>query len=92
MPFLAQRQALAAFDDAAVARAPQGSEETAAEEVRKRSVAAHVLPSVERTPPPSAPIHNPSPTPTRITVYHGRTTSAIACPFVACRRAPTCPS
>ena len=28
MPLLAQRQALAAFDDAAVARPPQGSEET----------------------------------------------------------------
>ena len=67
MPFLAQRQALAAFDDAAVARALQGSEETAAEEVRKRSAAADVQPSVERTPPPSAPTHNPSPTPTRIT-------------------------
>ena len=69
----AQRQALAAFDDAALAMALQASEETAAEEARKRSVATHVLPSVERTPPPpSAPIHNPSPspTPTRITVYH----------------------
>ena len=78
MPFLAQRQALAAFDDAALARALQASEETAAEEVRKRSAAADVLPNVERTlPPPSAPIHNPSPspTPTRITVYHGRTSS-----------------
>ena len=69
----AQRQALAAFGDAALVRALQVSEETAAEEVRKPSAAAHVLPSVERTPaPPSAPIHNqiPSPTPTRITVYH----------------------
>ena len=57
-----QRQALAAFDDAAFARALQASEETAAEEARKRSVAAHVLPSVERTPPlPSVPIQNPSP-------------------------------
>ena len=55
MPFLAQSQVLAAFDDAAVARAPQGSEETAAEEVRKRSAAADVQPSVERIPPPSAP-------------------------------------
>ena len=61
----AQRQALAAFDHAVLARALQASEETAAEEVRKRSVATHVLPSVERTPPPpSAPTHNPSPSPT----------------------------
>ena len=95
MPFLAQRQALAAFDDAVLARALQGSEETAAEEVRKRSAAADVQPSVERTPPPpSAPIHhpNPSPTPAKITLYHGRTSSMIAYPFVACRRAPKCPS
>jgi hypothetical protein len=58
----AQRQALAAFDDAALARALQASEETAAEEARKRgSVAAHVLPSEERTiiPPSSAPIRVP---------------------------------
>ena len=90
MPFLALRQVLAAFDDAVLARALPVSEETAVEKARKRSVAAHVLPSVERIlPPPSAPIDNPSPcpTPTRTTVYYGRTRSAIACPFVACRRA-----
>ena len=51
----AQRQALAAFGDAALVRALQVSEETAAEELKKRSAAAHVLPSVERIPPPSAP-------------------------------------
>ena len=66
MPFLAQRQALAAFDDAAVAKALQASEETAAEEARKRSIAAAVAPpSDERTPlnttpPPSAPIRVPA--------------------------------
>ena len=51
----AQRQALAAFDDAALARALQASEETATEETKKRSPAARVLPSVERTPPPPPP-------------------------------------
>ena len=57
--FTAQRQALAAFGDAVLAGALQASEETAAEEARKRSGATHVLPSVEKTPPPpSAPIHN----------------------------------
>ena len=35
MPFLAQCQALAASDDAALAKALQASEETAAEEARK---------------------------------------------------------
>ena len=51
----AQRQALAAFDDAVLAKTLQASEETAAEEARKRNVAAQVLPSAERIPPPSAP-------------------------------------
>ena len=51
----AQRQALTAFDDAALARALQASEETAAEEAKKRSPAGHVLPGVERTPPPPPP-------------------------------------
>ena len=62
----AQRQALAAFDDAALAKALQASEETAAEEARKRRVATAVAPpSDERTPlnttipPPSAPIRVP---------------------------------
>ena len=61
----AQRQALAAFDDAALAKALQASEETAAEEARKRSIAATVAPpSDERTPlniipQPSAPIRVP---------------------------------
>ena len=57
----AQRHPLPAFDDAALARALQTSEETAAEEARKRGAAAHVIPSVERTPPPplSAPIQDP---------------------------------
>ena len=40
--FLAvQRQGLAAFDDAVLARALQASEETAAEEVRKQSPTSH---------------------------------------------------
>ena len=61
----AQRQALAAFDDAALAKALQASEETAAEEARKRRVATAVAPpSDERTPlniipQPSAPIRVP---------------------------------
>ncbi|EDQ99180.1 uncharacterized protein LACBIDRAFT_335253 [Laccaria bicolor S238N-H82] len=48
-------QALAAFDDAALAKAPQASEETAAEEARKQIAATHVLPSVERTLPIQVP-------------------------------------
>ena len=62
----AQRQALAAFDDAALAKALQASEETAAEEARKRRAAApaHVPPSDDRMPlniipPPSAPVQVP---------------------------------